>query len=67
VALIFKSSPVKVKKIVQQQKKHQSPLIIIFERDVVRECEMQAFERLQGKKIMKCFCNDSIAKILSIN
>ena len=38
---------------------------------MVRECEIRAFGRLQGKKIMRCFCEDltasTRAKILSIN
>ena len=38
---------------------------------MVREYEMQAFEGLQGKKVMMCFCEDltasTTAKILSIN
>jgi len=46
-------------------------LTSISEKDMVREYEIQAFERLQGKKIMECFCDDLTAsttvKILSIN
>ena len=39
--------------------------------NMVREYEIQAFERLQNKKIMRCFCDalkaSTTAKILSIN